>query len=65
MKLNKNNIQDMLDQEEQEFAVPNRIARSVARENLRQQENLNVLHQKRAESHDYSSSSKKKGPSFS
>lgn len=65
MKLNKNNIQDILDEDAQEFAVPNnRLARTVAREHIRQKESLNVLHQKRAESQDFNSNPKKRGPGF-
>lgn len=62
MKLNKNDVQDMMEQEEQEFVVPNRIARTIARESIRQQDNINTLHSKRAEALDYVVSSKKKSP---
>lgn len=54
MKLTQKDVQALIEQEEQEFVVPNRLAKSIAREHVRQQENLNALQVKRSEAHDYS-----------
>lgn len=58
MKLTSKDVEDLLAQEEQEFSVPNRLAKSIARDHVRQQENLNALQAKRSESQDYSSKKK-------